>query len=82
MKRKVVVKAVLICQKFLISRDLSTFLSNQIYVLQLGLLNCETVAGKGFLLVNTRILEINPVIKASNHNANCVVSKRSFLLWV
>ena len=36
------------------SRDLSTILSNKIYVLQFCLKNCETVAVKGSLLVNTR----------------------------
>ena len=37
-----------------ISSALSTFLSNQIYVLQFCLLFCETVAVKGFLVLNTR----------------------------
>ena len=37
-----------------ISSALSTFLSNKIYVLQFCLIYCETVAAKGFLLVNTR----------------------------
>ena len=37
-----------------ISSDLSKFLSNQIYVLQVCLMNCEAVVVKSFLLVNTR----------------------------
>ena len=36
-----------------ISSALSTFFSNQIYVLQFCLIYCETVAVKGFLLVIT-----------------------------
>ena len=48
MKSSAVVKEVLICQGFVISRDLSTFLCNQIYVLQFGLINCETVVVKNF----------------------------------
>ena len=39
---------------FSISSDLSTFLSNQIYVMQFCLTNCEAVVVKRFLLVNTR----------------------------
>ena len=65
-----------------ISSALSTFLTNQIYVLQFCSKNCETVAVKGFLLVNTRTFENNPLIKASKHNANWVVNKRSFFLWI
>ena len=37
-----------------ISSALSTFLSNQFFVLQFCLIYCETVAVKGFWLVNTR----------------------------
>ena len=37
-----------------IASDLSTFSSNQIYVLQFCSINCEAVASKSFLLVNTR----------------------------
>ena len=59
-----------------ISSNFSTFLSNQIYVLQVCLLYCETVAVKGFLLVNTRTFWNNPVTKASNHNANCAYIKK------
>ena len=43
------------------SSALSTFLSNQIYVLQFCLIYCETVAVEGFLLVITRTFENNPV---------------------
>ena len=64
-----------------ISSNLSTFLSNQVYVLQFCLINCEAVVVKSFLLVNTRTFQNNPIIKASNHKANCLVNKRNFLLW-
>ena len=64
------------------SRALSKFLSNQFYVLQFCLLYCETVAVKGFLLVNNRTFWNNPVTKASNRNANCVYKQKVFLLWV
>ena len=43
------------------SSALSTFLSNQIYVLHFCLIYCETVAVKGSLLVNTRTFENNPL---------------------
>ena len=64
-----------------ISNYLSTFLSNQINVLQFCLKNCEAIVGQNLLLVNSRTFQKNPVIKASNHNANCVVNKRNFLSW-
>ena len=64
------------------SSALSTFLSNQIFVLHFCLLNFETVPVKGFLLVNTRTFQNNPVTKVSNRNAKCVYKQKVFLLWV
>ena len=49
----------------------TTLLSNQIYVLQFCLRNCEAVVVKSFLLVN--FLEQSSVF---NHKANCVVDKK------
>ena len=54
MKRKVAVKAVLICQGFPEIGTIQTLLSIQIKVLQFCLVNCEIVVVKSFLLVNTR----------------------------
>ena len=60
MKSNVVVKEMLICQDFQFPAiwTSATFLSNQIYVLQFCLINCEAVGVKSFdhfLLVNTKI---------------------------
>ena len=59
MKRSEAVKAMLICQeiRFPPIWTMKTLFSNQTSVLQLRLINCETVAFKifdHFLLVNTR----------------------------
>ena len=46
------------------------------------LINCDTVAVKSFLLVNTRTFQNNPSKESFNYCANCAVNKRNFLLWV
>ena len=63
----------LICQEFQFPeiQAMQTLLSNQTYVLQFCLINCETVVVKSFLLVNARTFYSNPKIKASNHKAKC-----------
>ena len=82
MKNSVAVKVILICQYFWFPTIWATPLFNQISKLQFCLIIFEALVVKSFLLVNTRNFWNNPVIKASNHNANCVVNKRNFLLWV